>query len=117
MKSSVSLWGNALFNNSAAGDSFQITNVGKIWIDQNGRTEPGRLGSADISACYLVAPPIPSIGSCISFCGYNNALHMSFNYLEGLMSRRDAEQFMNLFENVLDELVSSIAQYSPANTI
>ncbi len=117
MKSTVSLWGNALFNNSAAGDSFQITNVGKIWIDQNGRTEPGRLGSADISACYLVAPPIPSIGSCISFCGYNNALHMSFNYLEGLMSRRDAEQFMNFFENVLDELVSSIVQYSPANTI
>lgn len=100
----MSLWGTIVFKNQICADSFQISNIGRIWTGPGGKPLVTHLGDAEITACYMPGHPVPSIGTFTSFCTYGNTLFLSFNYCTWALSRTDAETFVASIEQVLDEL-------------
>ncbi len=103
----LKLWGPVLFTNPKFGDSFQVSNTGRQWVDTRGTTTITHLGNAEITALYLaVGPPVPSQGTFTGLTTYRNALFISFTFFEWAMPAEVAESFVGLTLQVLDELVS-----------
>ena len=100
------LWMNLFFNNPKMGESTQVTNLGRLWAGPDNSTRITRLGDAEISGCYMAALPSPAIGNFSSFLTYNNRLFVSFNYFSRTMTDAQAQQFMNLFEEALQEFAA-----------
>ena len=102
------LWQNLIFNNPLFGDSSSVSNIGKMWADSDGSTRITQLGDAEITACYIAGPPIPSIGNYFGYLTYNDSLFIIFNYFEWAMTTDEACRFVDLFEEILEELVGYI---------
>ena len=96
--------GQLLFNNQSIGESFQVGNLGRLWVGPDGETSITHLGDSEITACYMTGYPIPSIGSVTGYCTLGRALFLTFTYWTWAMSGPDAERFVDLIEEVLDEL-------------
>ena len=97
-------WGNRILNNTVLGDSLAVSNMGTVRAGSDG----GRLGSAEITACYLYSPPIPSVGTSVSFCTFRKRLFLSFNYFTWALSEKQAHSFAAVYAGVLEKLVDSI---------
>lgn len=102
----VRLWGGLVCNNPRIGDSTMITNIGRVWAGPDNTTLITKLGDADITACYMAGPPMPSIGSYSGFLSFNNRLYYSFNYFDWAMTDADAHRFTELFEQALADLIA-----------
>ena len=101
----LKLWGNFFFNNPRIGDSTQVTNLGRLWAGPDNTMLITQLGDAQITACYMAGPPVPSIGSYSAFLTFNNRLYYTFNYFDWAMTDADACRFVALFEKALGDLI------------
>jgi hypothetical protein len=111
VKKLLPVWGNTVFNSPGFGDSFQISNTGRLWAGPNGETLLTRLGDAEIAEFYMaVGPPIPTMGTYTGLCTFRGTLFLSFNYFTWALSKRDANAFVDLIEEVLDEIADCTAQ-------
>lgn len=97
-------WQHLIFNNPRFGDSSTVSNIGKMWTGSDGLTRVTRLGDAEIKSLYIAGPPVPSIGSYFGYLTYNETLYIMFNYFEWTMTDDDACRFVDLFEELLEEL-------------
>ena len=97
-------WGPALFANPQAGDSTQVTNVGRLWAGTDGRPAITRVGDSRIESCHMIGPPVPSIGSYISFCTYGDRMFLSLNYYDWALTAGQARQLMDGYLQALDSL-------------
>lgn len=97
-------WQHLIFNNPRFGDSSTVSNIGKLWVGSDGLTHVTRLGDAEIKSVYIAGPPVPSIGSYFGYLTYNDTLFIMFNYFEWTMTDDDARCFVDLFEEILEEL-------------
>jgi NRPS condensation-like uncharacterized protein len=99
---------NFIFNNPALGESFQVSNLGRLWAGPGNRPAISYLGDAEITAFYMAGPPMPSVGCFTTFVTYKQKLFISFNYFNWTMSATQAVQFVDIFEEELENLAGCI---------
>ena len=100
------LWENLIFNNPKMFESSQVTNLGRLWAGPDNSTRITRLGDAEITVCFMAALPSPAIGNFSSFLTFNNRFFISFNYFIRTMADAQAQQFMDLFEEALEDFAA-----------
>jgi hypothetical protein len=100
-------WVKLFFNKSKFGDSFQVSNVGRVFCDESGKTMITRLGDSEITACYCTSLPVPSMGNFTSLTTFRDSLFLSFNYCARAIDKADAETFVALFEQALEDLADA----------
>lgn len=96
VKKTIRWWGGFVLGNPRAGDSFQLSNMGRLWVDGTGSTRVTRLGAAEVTSVYLAAgPPIASMGTYTGLCTYRDRLFVTLNYCTNMVSAPEAERFLD----------------------
>jgi NRPS condensation-like uncharacterized protein len=93
-----------IFNNQRMGDSFVVSNIGRFWDGANGRPTLTHLGNSEIISCYFAAPPMPPVGTLSGYWTFRNRLFFSFNYFPQSLSDEAAIRYVDIFEEVIDEM-------------
>jgi NRPS condensation-like uncharacterized protein len=92
------------FNNQRLGDSFVVSNIGRFWDGANGRPTLTHLGNSEIISCYFAGPPMPPVGTLSGYWTFRNRLCFSFNYFPQSLSDEAAIRYVDIFEEVIDEM-------------
>ncbi|MCP4716701.1 MAG: hypothetical protein GY868_16390 [Deltaproteobacteria bacterium] len=108
-KKLLPFWGPAVFNNPEVGDSLTVSNVSRIWMDKQGNHLVTNLGKAEVQACYMYGTPIPSTGTFMIIYTVHERLYLSFHYFEWAMSDAQADRYLDMTVNALDEYCQSNA--------
>ena len=90
--------------NPMFGDSFTISNCGRIWAGPDGKTYLTHLGDSMVTECFMPGFPVPSIGVFTSFSTFRGKLCLSFSYYKWVLSEEDANMFVDLLEQTMDEM-------------
>lgn len=99
--------GNRILNkptNPMFGDSFTISNCGKVWAGLDGKTYLTRLGDSEATECFMPGYPAPSIGVFTSLFTFRDKLCLSFSHYKWALSEEDAEKYIDLLEQTLEEM-------------
>jgi NRPS condensation-like uncharacterized protein len=94
--------------NPMLGDSFTLSNCGRLWAGQDGETYLTHLGESEVTECFMPGYPVPSVGVFTSFSTFRNKLCLSFSYYKHVLSEEDAEKFIDLFEHTMDDIADII---------
>ncbi len=94
--------------NPMFGDSFTISNCGRLWAGLDGTTYLTHLGDSVVTECFMPGYPVPSIGVFTSFSTFRGKLCLSFSYYKGVLSEEDAQMFVDLLEQTMDEMADIV---------
>ena len=101
--------------NPMFGDSLTISNCGQVWAGPEGQTYLTHLGDSEVTECFMPGYPVSSIGVFTSFLTFKNKLCLSFSHYRWALAEEDAEKYIDLLEQTMDEMANIILLMQPCN--